>query len=182
MQWPPSDDTATAETIIDIPTNITSQNVIENGAFGGIFCYGGIPDRCWINNDLMIINSLSGHNWGALLIDIKNKTIQKLDKFTEIEAFFNDIKTEICRDFCVLDVDDKSGNILFQTSSIQRGHTVNIYNINTKKIYNLSKTIDYERNNNELIQSISNIQTQIIQNKIESQSDDESKNESENEI
>ena len=101
MPWPKGN----IETIIDIPTKVTSENVLQNNEFGGIFCYGGIPRRCWIDEKRIMINSLSGHVWGTLLVDIEQKTVEKFDQFTEIRNSFTDISNEICRDLTVLDID-----------------------------------------------------------------------------
>eukprot|EP01083_Nonionella_stella_P084989 235363_1 len=153
------------ETIIDIPTNVTSKDVLIDDQFGGIFCYGGVPIRCWINEDTMIINSLYGHVWGALIINLTQKTMCKLDEKKTIQTRWNDIGNEICRDITVLDVDYDSGDVLFTTSSIQRGHTANIYNINTESVHTLTTCVN--DSDNDLIQSIRDIKTQIITNKID---------------
>ena len=76
----------------------------------------------------MVINSLSVHSWGSFIINIEKKNIENLDRFKEIEVFFDDeIKNEICRDFYALDIDLKLGNILFQTSSVQIKGTYSEY-------------------------------------------------------
>ncbi len=65
----------------------------------------------------------------------------KMHEMAEIEGHFKgSIATESARDLRVLDVDRVSGNVLFMTSSIQRGHTVAIYNVEKKTVTPLTVT------------------------------------------
>lgn len=149
--------------MIDIPSKVAAKDVIENGEFPGIWCYGGVPTRCWVDSETMILNSVSGHIWGALLVDIGKKTVQKL----------SDLGVGVGVDLKVLDVDMKAKKMLFMTSSIQRGHTVDVYNLSTKSMHTLMSTIDGNLCENELIASISKIETKVIALSTKQEEEDE---------
>ena len=188
MKWPPSmaeeqkggdDGDGGVETVIDIPSGseVTARAVIEEGAFPGIWCYGGVPSRCWLDEHRMVINSLCGHVWGSLLIDFRHKSAVKMHEFAEIEDHFKgSIPTEIARNFMVLDMDRGSGNVLFMTSSIQRGHTVDIFNVGTKTVSPLTTTIDPLRHRGDarkLIEAISSIETKLFRHEVPRDDDDD---------
>eukprot|EP01084_Bolivina_argentea_P105824 189514_1 len=89
MNWPPNKNEK-IKTIIDIPMNIKSEDVIENKEFGGLMTTSEqpIPRRCWIDDETLLINSQYGHKNGALIVNIKQKTVQRFDELNDIINHF----------------------------------------------------------------------------------------------
>merc|ERR1712048_482985 len=87
-----------------------------------------------------------------------------MDESKPIVSYFEEhcLDNERCRNLEVLDVDDANQNILLMASSMQRGQSVFLYDYKNGKVHSLSSTIGKNKHRNDMIASICDIRTNVI--------------------